>query len=486
MEMELHLSNDAPLLHSVQAFIRSTLNEVGLPTATVIGLEKLVGELITHTVDHAYPNGEQGAVIIKVHESNGKFELTIRDDGAPQDIKKLEAELSQGPIDLPSLRNAIKTGILDEMHWSALGPNGKALHLIKWLHDKSVQDNDSKQLSNDEPLAPEQDYVVRKSRPEEALQISQLIYRIYGNTYFNEDLYYPERVATQHANGKVLSIIAADQEGHLAGHCALEFNDAGPVAEVGQAAVDPRHRGRGLLNQMKDALDKEAQHIGLAGWYADSVTVHIYTQKSNAHHGGHICGVGLGVSPKNESFAGIAKELSQRVSCVIYFHWVREPAERKIFIAERHQQIVSEIYENLGCPVQFGTAAPANQAHGTLSIKVNPRAHFAAIHVTTLGQDTVQNIRRAARELIELSHVEALVVELPLENPGTPDACEALEQHGFGFTGIGPHFTTLGDVVKLEYLVESLEKDPIKVFEPFADRLVDYALNEQKRVRESM
>ena len=73
------------------------------------------------------------------------------------------------------------------MHWSALGPNGKALHLIKWLHDKSVRDSDSKQISKDEPLAPEQEYNVRRSRPDEALQISQLIYRIYGNTYFNED-----------------------------------------------------------------------------------------------------------------------------------------------------------------------------------------------------------------------------------------------------------------------------------------------------------
>jgi hypothetical protein len=98
----------------------------------------------------------------------------------------------------------------------------------------------------------------------------------------------------------------------------------------------------------------------------------------------------------------------------------------------------------------------------------------------------VQSIRRAARELVELSHVEALLVELPLENPGTPEACEALEQHGFGFTGIGPHFMTGSDVIKLEYLVEPLEKEPIKLFEPFADRLVDYALNEQKRVRESM
>jgi large subunit ribosomal protein L13 len=201
MEMELRLSNDSPLLPSVRAFVRSTLNELGLPDTTVSGLEQLVDEVIAHTIEHAYPHGEDGAVIVKVTESNGKFEITICDDGVPQDIQKLESELVKGPVDLPGLRNAINTGMLDEMHWSALGPSGKALHLIKWLGGRSVKDSDSPQISEDEPLAPEQDYDVRKSTPEEALQISQLIYCIYGNTYFNEDLYYPDRVAAQHANG---------------------------------------------------------------------------------------------------------------------------------------------------------------------------------------------------------------------------------------------------------------------------------------------
>ena len=134
----------------------------------------------------------------------------------------------------------------------------------------------------------------------------------------------------------------------------------------------------------------------------------------------------------------------------------------------------------------MGKAEPPSDRHGTLSINMNPRAHFAVIHVTSLGQDTAHSVRRAARELIEMSHVEALLVELPLEDPGTPETCEALEKHGFGFTGVGPHFAAGGDVLKMEYLVEPLEKNAIKLFEPFAERLVDYALSEQQRVRETM
>jgi len=488
MEMELRLTNDRILMPSVQAFLNSTLKQFGFVDTAVTSIEKMVAEVVAHTLQHAYPQGEEGTIILKVSESSGKYEITISDDGLPQDIHQLEEELTNGRNTLPVLSEALAQRVIDEMHWSALGPNGKSLHLIKWVHNHAVTDgsNNTTRISKDEPLAPQQEYEIRKAEPEEALQISQLIYRIYGNTYFNEDVYYPDRVATQHSNGSVLSVIAADTEGNLAGHCALEFNHEGPVAEVGQAAVDPRHRARGLLNQMKDALGNEAQSLGLAGWYADSVTVHIYTQKSNAHHGGHVCGVGLGVSPRNESFGGIAQTLTQRVSCVIYFHWLIKPEHRTIFVSERHREIISDIYQNLGCTITLGKAEPPSDRHGTLSINMNPRAHFAVIHVTSLGQDTAHSVRRAARELIEMSHVEALLVELPLEDPGTPETCEALEKHGFGFTGVGPHFAAGGDVLKMEYLVEPLEKNAIKLFEPFAERLVDYALSEQQRVRETM
>jgi hypothetical protein len=75
---------------------------------------------------------------------------------------------------------------------------------------------------------------------------------------------------------------------------------------------------------------------------------------------------------------------------------------------------------------------------------------------------------------------------LPLSEPGTIEVCETLESEGLAFTGIGPHFSPDGDVLKLAYLVEPLAKVPIKTFEPFASQLVDYALAEQERVRANL
>ena len=48
------------------------------------------------------------------------------------------------------------------------------------------------------------------------MQVSQLIYRTYGGTYFNEDVYYPDRIAALNSKNRVLSMVAAGEDGRLA------------------------------------------------------------------------------------------------------------------------------------------------------------------------------------------------------------------------------------------------------------------------------
>jgi hypothetical protein len=320
-------------------------------------------------------------------------------------------------------------------------------------------------------------------RAEEAVQVSQLIYRTYGMTYFNKDVYYPERIVGHNERGDVISVVAVGEDGQVAGHCALERNLDGPVAEIGQAAVNPAHRGRGLLDQMKVALEAEARALGLAGWFADAVAVHTFTQQSNAHHGGHVCGIDLAVSPKSEAFRQIAGEQKQRVSCVLYFHWLNEPQSRRVFVPARHREIVGEIYENLKCPVEFGDEAATVSDHGTLTATFDSGSAVGTIRVGEIGKDTVHAVRHSMRGLIEHSHAKVVEIGLPLANAATPGLCAALEEDGVAFTGVGPHFSPSGDVLKLAYLLKPLERELIKTFEPFAERLVEYALAEQARVR---
>jgi len=491
MQFELSFDNEPAALASVQAFTEAALRQLPLPADEAQQFGDLVMAAVNDAVAHAYPQGETGAVKLVIREAAGKLEIRVRDFGLPQAVGQMETRLQSGESLRAWLRSAQQADLVDEIHWLAFGPQGKALQLVKWLHKASVVESVSAaalaptpaSAAATVPLAPPQQYAVRRLLPAEATQVSQLMYRTYGNTYFNADVYYPERIASQNQEQEVVSVVAVAADGRIAAHCALERNQQGQVAEIGQAAVDPAHRGRGLLDRMKAVLENEAQTLGLVGWYADAVTVHTFTQQSDAHHGGHVCGVDLAVSPQSESFRGIARQLPQRVSCVLYFRWLGDPRPRTLFVPPRHQAIAAAIYDNLQAPVEFGPLTAPSAEHGTHAVKLSAGKALGKIRAGALGRDSVYAIRHGVRGLVEQSRAEVVVVELPLADPACGHVAEQLEADGLGFTGIGPHFSPQGDVLKLTYLVSPLERDPIKTFEPFAARLVEYALAEQTRVR---
>ena len=504
MQFELSLDNDPRALPVVEAFTTQALRQTALAAADADQLTALAMTAVQDAVAHAYPAGESGQIKLAIQAAAGQLEIRVRDFGLPQAVGQMETRLQAGESLRAWLRSAQQTNLVDEIHWLAFGPQGKALQLVKWLHKASVVENSPAAAIDKEaaaapatttstkpatpaptavPLAPPQQYAVRRLLPAEATQVSQLMYRTYGTTYFNADVYYPERIASLNQQQAVLSVVAVAADGQVAAHCALERNQQGQVAEIGQAAVDPAHRGRGLLDRMKAVLEHEAQSLGLVGWYADAVTVHTFTQQSDAHHGGHVCGVDLAVSPQSESFRGIARQLAQRVSCVLYFRWLGDPAPRTLFVPPRHQEIATEIYANLQAPVEFGPLTAPTAEHGTHAVKLSAGKALGKIRASALGRDSVYAIRHGVRSLVEQSRAEVVVVELPLADPACGYIVEQLAADGLGFTGIGPHFSPQGDVLKLTYLVSALAREPIKTFEPFAARLVEYALAEQTRVR---
>lgn len=490
MQLTLSFGNERRFFAGIRAFVHESLKQFSLSQAVNDSLVQFVLAAVENALDHAYPTGEEGLIELTIHEEQGKLEIFVRDYGLPQDIATWEREIqSTAGGRAPLALHWPGADVVDEAHWIAYGRAGKALQIIKWLDARHIADGPAAcelaAFRDDAPLAPEQAYTVRRMLPNEATQVSQLIYRAYGNTYFSEDVYYPERVAALNASGAVLSFVAAGSDGRLVGHYALERNQAGPVAEAGQAVVDPAHRGRRLMERMKDAALADAQPLGLAGWYADAVTVHTLTQKSNIAHGARLTCVDLAISPKSESFRNLSTELTQRVTCLLYFHPLQPLAPRVVYVPVRHRDIVAAIYANLECPTTFGEPTPP-AGHGTLRVSIDGGAATAMIRAEELGADTVHMIRHAQRNVIEHSHAEVVYCELPLSDPGTPFVAETLESEGFGFLGVAPHFSSRGDVLRIAYLVEPLAREPIQALDDFSGRLVDYTLAEQSRAREGL
>lgn len=323
MNLELTVNNEPRNLCAIRAFAMEALRQTSLSSKQVDKLVELVGRSAQAAIEQAYPEGEEGLIKVAICELQGKLTVSVRDYGMPQDVQTLERQLHEPEHPNPRLFGISCKDITDEVHWLGFGPEGKALQLDKWLHNThiaaQVPPEALETFSDEAPLAPQQQYKVQCLDTGEAVQVSQLIYRAYGGTYFKRDVYYPERVAAQNERGITLSFVARGDDGRIAGHYALERNQEGPVAEGGQAVVDPAHRGRGLLARMKEAAVQAARDRGLIGLYSDAVTVHTRTQKSDVDHGSHLSCVDLGIAPRSEHFRGISEEQPQRVTCLMHF-----------------------------------------------------------------------------------------------------------------------------------------------------------------------
>ena len=250
MHLELLVNNDLRVLAATRAYAREALRQTSMASPEIEKLVELIERSVRAAIEHAYPSGEDGSIKVGITDSRGKLVVTVRDYGMPQDIETLERQVHEPDHPNPRLFGISCQGIADEVHWLGYGPEGKALQIVKWLHNThitaQVPEDALATFRDDASLAPEQQYTIRRIAADEAVQVSQLIYRAYGGTYLNRDVYYPERVAAENEREIVLSFAAQGEDGRLVGHYALERSQEGPVAEGGQAVVDPAHRGRGL------------------------------------------------------------------------------------------------------------------------------------------------------------------------------------------------------------------------------------------------
>ena len=150
------------------------------------------------------------------------------------------------------------------MRWLNHGLEGNELRLTKYLAGVC-------RLEALPPRAAHQDaacvlgnpeYTVRLLRPGDGPRVAQLMYRVYGYSYSNENFYYPDRLDNDLETGRHVGVVAVTDTREIVGHAGIERPDLGPLAELGQLAVAPAHRRHGLRKLMGDMLQEEIRPPG--------------------------------------------------------------------------------------------------------------------------------------------------------------------------------------------------------------------------------
>lgn len=446
------VSADLELLPPVVDFVGRTAQRLGLSGEDAKHLDRVVEVVCRNVVEHAFEPGNDGRYDVLVLRRPGQVVVAVEDQGLPFDYEYFE----DGD---PVLSEMVHRSFADEVRFVNLGRRGNRVELIKGLPYADVRDHLSEQEhreTTEAPAAPgDVPLEIRMMRPEESPALSRAVYRSYGYSYDWDDIYYPDRIRELQDSGLMRSCVAVSPKGEFVGHLALtvERPDS-PVAEAGQAVVDPRFRGHQLFAKMKTFLATRATEGGMYGLYSEATAVHPYSQKGNLHLGARETGFLLGYIPPSVSYKEIGEDRAgRRGSVALFYMRTNEEPEREIYPPARYRDAVRSVVEHNGLRRTIVDVPDPRRellASSRVDVHVRQDHNLAFLRVVEPGDDLRELIRSRLRELC-LQRIDVIYVDLPLSNPATSIRGDWLEDLGFFFGGIIPEAQD-GDVLRLQYL----------------------------------
>jgi hypothetical protein len=303
--------------------------------------------------------------------------------------------------------------------------------------------------------------VIDHPGPQDAAGVAACFRAVYGGGYLHPDVYDAQRYLADIARGDLIAVVARDRSGTVVGHLALEMGPGSAVAERGEAVVLPAWRGRGLLERMTERLFVDGRQKGLAGIYAVPLTVHLFSQKNDAHASMPTCAVLLGVEPEESHPAGLPfPTAGQRQSYLRAFRYLLPPAPRAVGPAGPYAAVVRHLFGLLGA-ASIPVVVPDPAAPTRLSAVANPRG-CAHVMVESIGSD-VGNAIVSAVATPAVREARTVRLALPLAGAGLDRAIEAARALGFFFSGLGPSFSGDADILELQRLAEPLDTGKLQI-----------------------
>jgi hypothetical protein len=320
----------------------------------------------------------------------------------------------------------------------------------------------------------------RYLQPGEGSVLSEAIRAAYGDTYDARWVYDPDEVSARLQAGTYVSCVAETPAGELLCHEGMSLAAAGDaVAHSGQAVTMPAARGQHLFTRTKRHLMEGARERGLAGMYSEATAAHPYSQRANLELGAHETGFLLGWIPASVANDAATEQRPRRQSAAIFYTKLNDGHERHVYAPSRHREIVGRTIEL--CELRGTLAEPpagAEPAERTeLHVEVDADHNLALITVVTPGAELEAAIAAERHHLFHGKNLDAVYVDMPLDDPATSLLADHLERLGVSYAGIFPNPRANGDVLRLQSLHRArIAPDDIAVASDHGRELLDYVL----------
>lgn len=323
-------------------------------------------------------------------------------------------------------------------------------------------------------------------QPDEGHVLSEAIRVAYGESYDVRWVYDRDEVNARLAAGTYVSCVAETAEGELLCHEGMSLEAVGDaVGHSGQAVTMPAARGQHLFTRTKRFLMDWAQEEGLAGMFSEATAAHPYSQKANVELGAHETGFLLGWIPATVSNDAAAEQKPKRQSAALFYTKLNDGHERDVYAPPRHREIIGRTLER--CELRGSLADPPATTElperSELHIEINPDHNLALITVQSPGADLETAIAAERHHHFHSRNLDAVYLDLPLENPATALAADHLERLGVSYAGVFPNRHVDGDVLRMQSLHRvKVTADDVATASEHGRELLEYVLTDLPRM----
>lgn len=483
----LQIPNQIEMLFVLQSFVEESAKAYKLPKSLLARLRLVSEEAFLYTVKNSFEQDEFSTIKITITIDNFYFRLSFFDKGLPLDrslVKEYSINKEVDSLFTEGMELFLIKEYADNVEWVNLGHEGKEFKLSFKIPHNDIFTILKSEAKTEKPSPVNiKNIEIRKFRESDAVKISRTIYRAYGYTYPNEDMYYPEKIVKLNESGQLISVVCYDKEhDEIVGHYALERPHLGAIAESGQAVVSPKYRGFNFMKKMRVLLEQEATNLTLEGIMSQPVTTHTYSQKVNIGFGSFPCGFSLGLVPQKLHFRQINKSLSQRESCLLFFKPFKKRI-RTISIPKKHKNMIEKIYT--GLDLEYKNAQIQQQKTDKNSIVQSNYYSdwgFGVITVDNPEENSGFEVKQSLYNLLYTMKADVIFLYISIEDNNIEKLVDFIEREKFFFCGISPSLLHGKDVIRFQYLNGSIDSSKFKICTENAQEIVDYTLREKERV----
>lgn len=429
----IEIRNKKFYIGAVMNFLDSLVaNHTGHDFSRYNRLRYVVGELLKRRIERAYP-GADGAITVEFYLTESYFEVSIKDKGIPawEDMSYDKDNLDVN--DKESLRNFLLDFMTDGFGMEKLGKEGQRVFVRMNILNKIVFRTpepypETEVLDTNISIKPVKTH-------EDAIEAIRCIYSEYGYSYSYEKLYYIDNFMNAINSGELMSFLAVNDHGQVAGHFALAFSDTFKnMPEISTVVMRKEFRGLGLFAMFLDYCLEFGKRHGLRALMGQPVAYHPMTQKALIR--AEFTATAVLLSYVDSAIESEYNKNKQRLDLFASVK-VLDPSLHSVVYPPREiRGFTDNVFQRLGCSYEVKEDAAFGDV-SMVSIETNRLMKSTKIIVKDAAQDIEGIFRDTVKDAIK-GHNEMIEMFLAMNNPSCGMAYEAAKKCGFVFSGLIP------------------------------------------------